>query len=71
MTENFSISFNSIKYPDGTVRSQFKIDFQVRPKTANISSVYQNEINKRMAKLITQDRKLVSKLMREQKNYYK
>ena len=78
MTEQISLIFNSCKYPDGTIRNQFKIIIQshsfAKPKTEpilKIPSIYDKEIYKRMAQLTSKDREISSDLMREQKKLYK
>ena len=51
MTEQISLIFNSYKYPDGTIRNQFKINMQshsfAKQKTEpilKIPSIYDKEI---------------------------
>ena len=66
MTEHITLTFNSDKYPDGTIRNQFKIDIQsqsypIKKEDDNIhDNIHDNieVLRQRLSKLSSKDRSI-------------
>ena len=73
MTEQISLTFNSDKYPDGTIRNQFKINIQSQSCPINKEDddieYPKNEPNRRFPNLSSKEMELLLELLRREKNF--